>query len=103
VLIQALRLGADQRVTIVVALGKIGKPVVPELIFLLMDSNGQRRYDALWALANLGPEARDAAPAIGRLLADTDPNVRAKALYALFRVWPEATILAPQFPSGPGK
>jgi vesicle coat complex subunit len=94
-LIHTLRLTTDLRVPIVVALGKIGKAAVPELSFLLKDNDPARRYDALWAMANIGADAREAVPGILKALEDKDQDVRAKALYALFRVYPESVLSVP--------
>jgi HEAT repeat protein len=82
----------DLRVAASVALGKIGKPAIAEIVLLFREKDAQIRYHALWSLANIGRDALDAVPEFTPLLSDKDASVRAKALYALVRIKPESLV-----------
>lgn len=71
-------------------LGRIGAPVVPDLIVALGDSDPQRRVDAARILARIGPEAEAAVPALTNALADPYEPVRLAATRALGQIGPAA-------------
>ena len=85
-----IRLGAS------LALGRVGKDAVPELVPLLNDPDANVRYYAVWALgAGRAGCAREAVPAVLKALHDPDGDVRRKAIFALGRIKPEATTGVP--------
>ena len=73
-------------------LGAIAAPAVPVLCDILAsDADGQARFDAALALAQIGPAASDAVPVLANALNDENRYVRDNAVLALKRIdTPEA-------------
>ncbi len=73
-------------------LGAIAAPVVPALCDMLArDADGQARFEAAVALAQIGPAAYDAIPVLANALNDENRYVRDNAILALKRIGtPEA-------------
>ena len=72
------------------ALARIGAASVPSLVEALRDENPDVRAQAAWALARMGPEAREAVPSLAAALADEDDRVRQSAARALGQIGPDA-------------
>ncbi len=85
----------DVRLSACLALGKLGKDAVPELVPLLDGPDTGTRYYTVWALGQAGPAASEALPAVVKALKDADGEVRRKAVFALGRIKPEAAVGIP--------
>jgi HEAT repeat protein len=68
------------------ALGRLGKPAVPELVRGLAAPNPHVRYCAVSGLSLLGPDALAAAPALLKTLEDKDDMVRLPAANCFARL-----------------
>jgi hypothetical protein len=80
------------RVGVIQAIGSIETNrchAVEALVLCLDDEPRVARQAALWALARLGEQARDAVPRLTNALYDADPDVREAATNALLKVAPE--------------
>jgi hypothetical protein len=85
-----------EQVTMAVwALGRHATPLAAALVRTLDDADA--RYEAVTALAGIGPAAAPAAPALGRLLETTENEWRRFSIaYALGQIGPPAAVaLAP--------
>ena len=85
-----------EQVTMAVwALGQHATPLAAALVRTLGDADA--RYEAVTALAGIGPPAAPAAPALGRLLETTENEFRRFSIaYALGQIGPPAAVaLAP--------
>ena len=73
-------------------LGAAAAPAVPVLCdTLASDADGQARFEAALALAQIGPAASDAIPALAQAFSDENRYVRDNAVLALKRIdTPEA-------------
>ena len=76
------------------ALGQIGKDAVPALVQALQDQNSQVRGSAAVALGEIGEGAVDAVPALIQALQDQDAKVRANAAMALGEIGTPEAIKA---------
>jgi hypothetical protein len=78
-------------------LGPTAKPVVPELIKLLEDSNTSIsvRYEAATVLGRIGPEAKAAVPVLLRLLTEPDQYMRIHAASSLGDIGADAERVVP--------
>ena len=65
-------------------------PSVAELIKQLGSKDQLARYQAVHALADLGPGAKDAVPDLVKALSDADPELRSSAATALAAIGPAA-------------
>ena len=77
------------------ALGRIGRAAVPELIRVLDNPNPEARQQAALVLARIGPDAEEAVPELTRMLDDEDEEVRKAAARALGQIGPAAAIAVP--------
>jgi HEAT repeat protein len=66
-------------------IGPAAAPAVPELLKML-DATKDGRVAILWALAAIGPAAKEAIPALRAKLADANPQVALAAAGALQRI-----------------
>jgi HEAT repeat protein len=72
-------------------MGPTAKPIVPALALELKDDDSQHRREAAFALAALGPDAKDATPVLIEVMtSDEEPSVRHAAIYALGKIGPAA-------------
>ena len=76
------------------ALGQIGKDAVPALVQALQDQNSQVRGSAAVALGEIGEGAVDAGPTLIQALKDPDAKVRANAAMALGEIGTPEAIKA---------
>ena len=77
------------------ALGRIGKPAVPQLVNALRHRDPSVRRQAASVLAKIGPDARAAAPMLTAALDDEDLAVRKAASRALGEIGPAAEGAVP--------
>lgn len=80
-----------QRLQAIHALGdkiREKEAVLPVLTQALQDDNTYVRRDAARALAQFGPDARDAIPALQATLQDREPSVRKAVAHALKQIEP---------------
>jgi HEAT repeat protein len=77
------------RMSVLEAMGRLGKPAVPALTRALDDADGTIRFFAAVNLAKIGPEAWESLPALVPLLQDPDAHVRDAAALALEKIAPE--------------
>jgi HEAT repeat protein len=75
------------------SLAEGGTAAVPALIEGLKHKEG--RYWACIALAEMGPQAKDAVPQLTSLLSDDEPEVRMEAVMALGEIGPDAVSATP--------
>ncbi|HJZ55559.1 MAG TPA: HEAT repeat domain-containing protein, partial [Gemmataceae bacterium] len=61
----------------------------------LKSPDAEKRKDAAWAIARIGPAARDAVPALIETLKDEDAHVRWSAAVALAQITPAAKDAVP--------
>ena len=79
------------------ALARMGRPALPALVRALHSQDDTNlRMQASWALARMGPDARDAVGDLIAALKDPNPTVRRNAVRALGQIGPEAGKAAPQ-------
>lgn len=64
-------------------LARLGEKAVPALIGVLKDGNNKTRGQAAYALAIIGPAAKDAADELARAMQDDDPGLNSQAAFAL--------------------
>ncbi len=74
-------------------LGAEGREAVPELIAAALDTRGDVRWRAIWALGRIGPPAKPAVGMLRAALADAD--LRWRAAEALGGIGPEAAEAVP--------
>lgn len=84
------------RETAAAALGRIGKPAVPQLVQALQSTNPTLRHQAADTLARIGPSAAEAVPALVQAMDDPDPLVRKAAARALGQIGPDAADAVPK-------
>jgi hypothetical protein len=77
------------------ALGRIGKPAIPQLIESLKSENPEVRLISAQVLARMGSDAEEAVPHLVPLLEDSDQRIRKAAARALGRIGPEAAAAVP--------
>ena len=77
------------------ALGRIGRAAVPELIQVLNNPDPEARQQAALVLARIGPDAEEAVPELTRMLDDEDEEVRKSAARALGQIGPAAALAVP--------
>src|SRR5207253_2596857 len=86
-----LREGDDAaRAEASIALGKIGKPALPDLREALGHPDPRVRAAAASALGKMNTDAEDALPDLTERLSDPDPRVRASAAHAVGRIGDQA-------------
>ena len=78
-----------------VALGRIGRAAVPDLIRTLQDQESSARTSAAIALGMMGPQAEQAIPGLVRLLDDPDEEVRQASVLSLGAIAPQTKELLP--------
>src|SRR5687768_12803995 len=71
-------------------LAKQGAKAVPALITVLKDGESKTRGQAAYALALIGPPAKQAVDELVRALNDEEPSLRAQAAFALGKIGPDA-------------
>src|SRR5688572_10218513 len=71
-------------------LAKQGAKAVPALVGVLKDGESKTRGQAAYALALIGPPAKEAVDELVRALNDEEPSLRAQAAFALGKIGPEA-------------
>jgi HEAT repeat protein len=64
-------------------LAKLGEKAVPALISVLKEGDVKARGHAAYALAMIGPPAKNAADELARAMQDEDPGLTSQAAYAL--------------------
>jgi HEAT repeat protein len=89
-LVQTLDDSSGQVRAAAVALGKVGKAALPELVAALDAQQERVRLGAALALGHAGPDAEEAIPKLIGSLNDSSPEVRAAAAAALGKVGKEA-------------
>jgi hypothetical protein len=96
-LVHALRTGdEDLRVNATLALGRMGKAIVPDLVKGMNDSSSDVRFYAVWAVGLIGPDAAEqAGDAVLRHLEDSRQDVRRKAAESLGRMAPAVPDAVP--------
>ena len=77
------------------ALGRIGKPAVPQLIAALRSQDPEHRLQATQVLARMGSDAKEAVPDLISLLEDPDERIRKAATRTLGRIGPDAAEAVP--------
>jgi hypothetical protein len=77
------------------ALGRIGKPAIPQLIESLKSENPEVRLISAQVLARMGSDAEEAVPHLIPLLEDSDERIRKAAARTLGRIGPEAAAAVP--------
>jgi HEAT repeat protein len=85
----------DVRLATAMTLGKIGKPAVDPLVKATTDKDADVRFYAIWSLAFVGPQAKNAVPAVVKAMTDPAAHVRRKAAYALGRIGADPETTAP--------
>ena len=73
----------------------LGVAALAPLVAELASKDDEVRFHAVWAIAWIGPAAKDAAPAVIKALGDGNQEVRRKAAYALGRINADAKTIAP--------
>ncbi len=77
------------------SLGRIGPAGVPTLEKLAEAADATLRLQAIRALSNIGPEAKDALPTVTKALRDRDARVRARAAFALGEIAVDPQVAPP--------
>jgi HEAT repeat protein len=62
---------------------RLGREAVPELVVLMQNQDASVRFNAIKAVEFLGRDAEAAVPALKEASADIDPRVRLAAISAL--------------------
>ena len=77
------------------ALGRIGKPAVPQLVMAMRHRDARIRTQAAQVLAKIGPDAQSAVPQLTAALDDENLAVRKAASRALGEIGPAAQEAVP--------
>lgn len=78
-------------VAVIRQMGPKAKEIIGDLALELKDDDPQHRREAAFALAAIGPDAKDATPFLIEVLTnDEEPSVRHAAIYAIGKIGPDA-------------
>jgi HEAT repeat protein len=81
----------EERILAALALGRIGKAVVPAVEPFLDHEDETTRYYALWTIGLVGKDAKGLTPRVLKMLQkDDDEEVRTKAMFTLTRIAPDS-------------